>query len=126
MTKKGNLSKLRFLPAIIYAAMIFYFSSMSTIPNPEAVLGLTIDSTIKHFLEYFVFGLLLIYAFEGSKNKTIAVIITGALYAATDEIHQYFVPGRVMDIIDFSVDTIGIITSIITVNIIARWQSKKK
>jgi VanZ family protein len=34
-------------------------------------------------------------------------VIIAVLYGASDEIHQYFVPGRVCDIFDLVADSIG-------------------
>lgn len=36
-------------------------------------------------------------------------LLTGALYAATDELHQYFVPGRSMQLTDVLLDSAGVL-----------------
>jgi VanZ family protein len=36
-------------------------------------------------------------------------VIISVLYAASDELHQLFVPGRMCDLNDFIVDSIGVI-----------------
>lgn len=97
---------------IIYAAMIFYFSSKPT-PLPEGV-SKAIPSTFLHFLEYIGFGILLFASFlsSGNKKKTalLLAVIVAAIYGITDEIHQYFVPGRVCSVIDATADALGGIT----------------
>jgi len=113
---------IRFLPAIIYAALIFYFSSMSSPPQPELLVGIQISSVVKHFAEYFIFGLLLMYAFWEEKKSICYAIATGLIYAATDEFHQFFVLGRMMDMVDWLIDAIAIITSVM----ITKWLLKKK
>ena len=69
-----------------------------------------------HFLEYAVLGFLLASVFvsfglKTKQNIPISFII-GALYAVSDEIHQYFVPGRSCQISDMLLDSSGVITGI--------------
>jgi VanZ family protein len=65
-----------------------------------------------HFLEYLVLGSLL---FQGYLNRSrlwltaLCALGTGILYAASDELHQYFVPGRHMRLIDLAVDSSGVL-----------------
>ncbi len=76
------------------------------------VFGLQGDvfSSICHFLEYLVLGVLLSNALGRrlSKGKIflIAVVIASA-YGVSDEIHQIFVPDRVCDPADWATDTAG-------------------
>jgi VanZ family protein len=104
----------RWIFVIVYAVMIFYFSSLSTIPTPEKeILGFIIKSSVKHFFEYFFFGLLLFYALEDNKRNILFSILIGGLYALSDEFHQFFVPGRIADPFDVAVDIIGIIVAVL-------------
>ena len=63
-------------------------------------------------------GLLSVRAFAHglSRSKEWSVIFWGVLaalaYAASDEIHQSFVPGRVASVQDFAADGLGILTSV--------------
>jgi len=66
-----------------------------------------------HFLEYFIMGFLLYNALAGRKELRKALLLTiilGTLYAVSDEIHQYFVPGRTMSIYDVIIDCAGLMT----------------
>ena len=45
-------------------------------------------------------------------------MLVGALYAASDEFHQSFVPGRGPSIIDVGIDSLGVFTGILGVLII--------
>lgn len=69
-----------------------------------------------HFLEYAALGFLLASVFVsfGLKTKLNIPIsfIIGALYAMSDEIHQYFVPGRSCQASDMLLDSSGVITGI--------------
>ncbi|MGM9532739.1 VanZ family protein [Intestinibacter sp.] len=55
------------------------------------------------------------------KNKFTAAFLISVLYAASDEIHQYFVPGRSCEFRDVVIDSCGVlfgITVVVVFNII--------
>ena len=66
-----------------------------------------------HFMVYFILGALAQRAcWHSAKQKrpmrVLAVAVAAcALYAVSDEIHQYFVPGRSMMISDMLLDSVG-------------------
>lgn len=65
-----------------------------------------------HFAEYFVFSLLILRAIRAGRQTTrltwaLAAIAIVAGYAAMDEFHQSFVPGRMPLISDVLLDTTG-------------------
>lgn len=75
-----------------------------------------------HFLEYTMLGLILMLTartFLTSHQKT-AALLTGAVYAALDEVHQYFVPGRACQVRDVLIDYSGIVTGILTALLLMR------
>ena len=100
------------LPVIIYAVCIFIFSSISR--PPEVVPAFPYSDKLLHFIEYALFGFLMLRAlFASYKDKKsiiylrfLAVFIV-IFYGVTDEIHQYFVPLRHMDILDLVSDSMG-------------------
>lgn len=65
-----------------------------------------------HFFEYAVLGFLIGCALFLSRRRfsPITAAICSALYSVSDEIHQYFVPGRACRIFDVGVDTLGALT----------------
>ena len=65
-----------------------------------------------HFFEYAVLGFLIGCALFLSRRRfsPITAVICSALYSVSDEIHQYFVPGRACRIFDVGVDTLGALT----------------
>ena len=77
-----------------------------------SLTGHEIDvSPIGHFVEYFIFGVLLLNALRFHMPLSRAVllaIIIGSAYGITDEFHQLFVPERSCDPMDWLVDTIAI------------------
>ena len=63
-----------------------------------------------HMTEYAILGLLSFsFYFSGDRRKHCygKALLTAAFYAATDEFHQYFVPGRSAEIRDVCIDTAG-------------------
>ncbi len=78
----------------------------------KSVFGPEVDiiSSIAHFLEFTVLGILVYVALISSgikKRVAVIAILICAIYAATDEFHQIFVPGRQCDPIDWIVDVAG-------------------
>lgn len=63
-----------------------------------------------HFTEYFILYILannvLRYYFS-DKRKRIYILIFVLIYAISDEVHQYFVPGRAMALRDVLIDFSG-------------------
>jgi VanZ family protein len=101
-----------FLPPVVWALLIFLESSIPASAIPESEI-FRWDKLI-HLCIYFVFALLIYRAlsFEGvsPKLRSFAAIITVfviALFGASDEYHQHFVPGRSMDLFDWIADTLG-------------------
>ena len=72
---------------------------------------------VAHVSEYFILCYLFIKVTEqyfDSKKAIIFAIIFTVTYAISDEIHQYFIPGRAMAITDIIIDSIGAILMGIT------------
>jgi len=67
--------------------------------------------TCAHGFSYFMLGFLSVLclnAFNMCITKSLAIsVVICILYAFTDELHQYFVPGRSMQTIDILVDSCG-------------------
>ena len=66
---------------------------------------------IAHFIIYLILGLLVISLLEEymilDKRVLLLTIIFVLLYACSDELHQYFIPGREARIGDVLLDTFG-------------------
>lgn len=92
------------VPTVAWMAAIFALSSIpgSRVPGRWGYLP--------HFAEYAVLGLL---AFLSLRRRSRVVrpfavaILLASLYAASDELHQSFVPGRTPDVLDWAVDSLG-------------------
>lgn len=70
-----------------------------------------------HFAEYALLGSLLSAVCTSFyKSKAFTLIISqfcGTLYAVSDEIHQYFVPGRSCQLKDMLIDSCGVLFGIL-------------
>ena len=70
-----------------------------------------------HMTEYAILGFFLVGArYDGRENCRRVVgrsLGIAALYAATDEIHQYFVPGRACMFTDVCIDSVGALIGIL-------------
>lgn len=120
---------LRFIPAVIIMAVIFFFSSqtgdesaavsdgvISAAAGSEMVgtgLITVIVRKSAHFLEYAALGAMVYFGLRGfgdDKKQGRRIVFSGlfgGLYAATDELHQYFVPGRACMAADVLIDMCG-------------------
>lgn len=93
----------RWLPALLWAAVIFIGSSFpgSAVPGGVSVYG--------HLGEYAVLGWLVLMAerHRGFRTAALIAIVFAAVYGASDEIHQIFVPMRSADPLDWLADVAG-------------------
>ena len=83
-----------------------------------------------HFAIYFALGFFIantVRQLTGNK-KYIFFIALGwsSFYAATDELHQYFVPGRNCTLHDWAIDTVGALCGVTAVFIVIRIIEKIK
>lgn len=100
---RKNLSL--WFPVLVWASVIFYFSSQ---PQKNISQFFLTDFLVKkaaHVLEYAIL-FVLIYRATGKKIP-LSFVLT-ILYAASDELHQTFVPGRTPKLYDiFGFDITG-------------------
>ena len=95
----------RYVPALLYMALIFYISSIP-LPKPiEQVTTFYFDpgKHLAHLVEYAILSALL-YVASRNVNKS---FIVSAFYGLSDEVHQYFVPTRLFDPVDLTFDVLG-------------------
>lgn len=111
-------------PVLLYAAAIVVLSSRTSLPEPgilAAIIKFFARSPlaawfgfdkVEHFLEYALLGLLVARAMRilsgaGAGRVILVTTLLGAAFGATDELHQFFVPGRDSSIFDLIADTLG-------------------
>lgn len=104
-----KLSLFYWLPVVIYAAFIYYFSSLSALPD----LGGNYSDKVIHIIEYFLLGALLLRAIRKTSPQarlstclffTVSICF---LYGVSDEVHQLFVPTRELSVLDIFADIAG-------------------
>ena len=92
--------------------------SDKTIEENESLIEKTekVIRKLAHYTIYTVGGFLIMnYAYTTNlklKEKVLYSIAFGAGYAITDELHQFFMPGRSARVFDVGIDTLGVITGI--------------
>ena len=94
--------------ALLWAALIFFLSGIPGQDYPEHPGFL---NYLAHASEYLILAALIyVAAFNGktsvSKLALIAIVVAAA-YAASDELHQLFVPNGSSDIVDWFCDLGG-------------------
>lgn len=81
-----------------------------------------------HFCEYAILGVLTMLLFRqiniSRKIAVIYAVSVSVMYAMTDEVHQYFVPGRACQLRDVCIDTSGAITGIL-VMLLGIWMCRE-
>ncbi len=95
------------VPVLAYAGLIFFLSAQSSFPMlPSSIWSY--DKLI-HCCEYSVMGFLAARALGmlGVPRAYAWAVLFGALYGVSDEVHQYFVPGRSSEVLDAVADAIG-------------------
>lgn len=99
---------IRWAPAVAMMALIFFFSSIPAKEVPD--FGI-IDLLMKKGGHFFGYALLSLAYFWGigkvGRNARLLAWALATLYGASDEIHQFFVPGRGSWIVDVAIDSAG-------------------
>jgi VanZ family protein len=135
----------RWWPALVWAIIISLFSTGAftdqhtssvivpilhwLLPKASYATLLAIHHTIRksgHFIEYFIFSLLVLRAIRAGRQDTrlvwaLAAIAIVAGYASLDEFHQSFVPGRTPLITDVLLDTSGGTAAQIIAGLVLLW-----
>lgn len=102
-----------YLVAAMWATFIFLLSSRSALPSFDTSIA---DFLFKKSAHMFVYGVLYVLLYRAGRKmhpqNSWAVIwlpiIISLIYAITDELHQYFVPGRYGTIRDVGIDMLGV------------------
>ena len=95
-------------------------SNVLNINNIE-LLNLIIRK-LAHYIEYLILGILVINMFikNNIPQSYLISIIFCVIYAISDEIHQFLIPGRACQIKYILIDSIGSITGIYLYKLISK------
>lgn len=111
-------------PAFLWMAAIFFVSSQSSLPQaPDTLLDLILKKGL-HMAAYGVLAGLFWRALGPRRHWARAGMawLLAVLYAATDEYHQTFVPGRHGRPMDLAFDGLG---ALIALWLIQRWERRR-
>jgi VanZ family protein len=142
----------KWIPVVLWGGFIFYFSTdmFSSAKTSAVYAGLisrlipsitpqqieVIDLVVRkfgHLAEYFILAVLLLRALDGGARRswswrpgfwTLALVL---LYAASDELHQAFVPSRSALLADVLIDFLGGVFGVLWMYTLSkRWQAGKQ
>ena len=145
---------LKLIALFLWMSVIFYFSAEPQLESEAAsnlatdilyhiyhfVFSAGMDSDVffarygqfirklAHFTEFAILGILAksVYEDRWNKNTILYPVLFCALYAVSDEVHQYFVPGRYCALKDMCIDTAGALTGVLFYHLCEnRWKRKK-
>lgn len=131
MNQKRSLWLAAIAVSVVMMALIVCFSSQSGKESNDLSKGLagellkllqiirpeiTMDCLnlvlrkLAHFSLYFVLGCSLtgVFCKQGRVTSVLLAILVGAVFAASDELHQYFSDGRNANVKDVLLDTCGV------------------
>lgn len=116
----------------LIAAFFHKFGSLSSEQQSNTVYIITfIVRKTAHFLEYFILGLLsgFVSATYKQNRYILKAVLTFAfclLFAVSDEIHQYFIPGRACRFTDICIDAAGSVIAITLLTVIIYCKKRHK
>lgn len=128
MSKRSRI--ISWIMLIVWMGVIFFMSHLpGEVSSSQSdlvikifeILGISLDSYFgdlasfvirksAHFSEYLILFLLLyrvLCLYVDKRSAKLYTVLGVFLYAGSDEIHQYFVPGRAMAFRDVMIDTSG-------------------
>jgi VanZ family protein len=116
------------LPLIAYCLCIFLQSSTSELP--VELPAFEHADKVLHAGGYGLLGILFYRAYRSlwpnasGWSMANASLLSAAFYGLSDEIHQYFVPGRSADPWDWLADTIGAMLGVVAYHALLNWHSR--
>ena len=118
---------LYWLPALVWASLLFFLSSQSSLPGEGIVPDLG-----SHYVAYLILALFCAFGFAGRMPlpPPPAVYwqswITATVYGMSDEWHQMFTPGRTPSWEDVLADGLGALTGMVVLALVGRARRRQK
>ena len=112
----------RWLAVAGWMALIFFLSSQPQLPSPPDPLADLIFKKGAHFTVYAVLAVLFRRALPSHRWMWVLAWVLTVLYAASDEWHQSFVPGRHPLETDILIDACGAAAGLL----ILWWRQRRK
>jgi len=111
---------LLWLPVLLWAGLIFALSSVPDLGTGRGTWDFVLRK-IAHFSEYAILGALLLRAL----GRAEVAVAAGVAYAATDEWHQHFVPGRHAALRDVAIDAAGVLAGVLLLVQSKTWSARR-
>jgi VanZ family protein len=129
MKKLLNDKYFAWVAVCAWCGVIFLFSAIPNLRIEELGSWDFVLRKLAHFLEFAVLAVLLLRAFEKTAGPGVARQrawsgFLSAVYAVSDEYHQYFVPGRYTSLRDIILDSCGAAAGIVIYVIISGKKGK--
>jgi VanZ family protein len=108
------------VPPVLWMGAIFTLSAQPALPHhPDTLLDLVLKKAA-HVIEYGILAVLLRRALSRgrgalSRSALVIAFLVSVLYAASDEYHQTFVPGRNGTPVDVGIDAVGALVALLVV-----------
>jgi VanZ family protein len=96
----------RWLPAAVWMLVIFWFSAQSDLPRADEPLLELVFKKGAHIGAYAVLAMCYWWGIGHWRHRWIALLLA-IVYAASDEYHQSWTPGRNPTSVDVAIDTAG-------------------
>jgi len=116
------------LPTIFWMAFIFFLSQRQTTGISGTRTQRFFFFKTLHLIEYTILFLLSLFSFiktKINKKPLVSAFILSLVYAFSDELHQYLVPGRTARFSDILIDLLGIIIGLVFYHLIIRKTRQK-
>ena len=95
----------RFLPPLALMGLIFFLSAQADLKTSLGLVDLILRKIV-HAAEFGLLWFLWLRALRYEAPGWAAAIVLA--YAATDEVHQHFVHGRIASPLDWAIDALGV------------------
>lgn len=100
------MHRLRFIAPLVWAAFIFWLSHQPTLP--KIPIDFDFMDKVMHAGVYGILAGLCFWALHApTQRRAWLSLVLASLYGASDEFHQWFVPGRTPDVWDWVADSLG-------------------
>jgi VanZ family protein len=113
----------RFAPPLLWLALIVYWSGQSDLPIDHPPIAQWLGGAqhrMAHVAAFAVLAALVRLAIDGTPRATLGAFLFVVGFAATDEWHQSFTPGRHPALDDVLVDSGSALVSVLVVDAVLR------
>lgn len=113
------------IPSLVWAVAIFSLSHMTKPPGSS--LG---PDYVLHSIEYGILALTVVWGLTVGLQRELTVSgaaiawLAVTLFAATDEFHQSFIPGRFSSVRDFVADSVGAAFLFVASYLFLKWRQR--